>query len=81
VIEDGDLLLGAVLISTLEGRPLVGYVMTRAAAKGNGVATTLIEKSLGTLGGQGWETVDAFITEGNTPSERLFARAGASPVE
>ncbi|MDP9144305.1 MAG: GNAT family N-acetyltransferase [Actinomycetota bacterium] len=81
VIEDGDLLLAAVLISNWEEGPLVGYVMTRAAAKGHGVAATLLEKGLRSLGDQGWETVDAFITSGNTASERLFARAGALRID
>ncbi len=81
VIEDGDLLLAAVLVSNLEGAPLIGYVMTRAAAKGHGVAATLLEKCLQSLGDQGWETVDAFITSGNTASERLFDRAGATRID
>ena len=81
VVEDGDLLLAAALISTLEEGPLVGYVMTRAAAKGQGVAATLLEKCIQSLTEQGWEKVDAFITSGNTASERLFARAGAKRID
>lgn len=81
VIEDSYLLLAAVLVSDLDERPLVGYVMTRAAAKGHGVAATLLEKCLQSLGDQGWETVDAFITSGNTASERLFTRAGATRID
>ena len=78
VIEDGHLLLGAVLVSLWDDGPMVAYVMTRAAAKGHGVAASLIEKSIADLKTQGWQTLDAFITSGNTASERLFARAGAS---
>jgi hypothetical protein len=81
VVEDGHLLLAAVLVSLWEKRPLVGYVMTRAAAKGQGVAGLLLEKSITELKSRGWQSVDAFITSGNTPSERLFARAGATRVE
>ena len=80
VVEDGHLLLAAILISSWEEGPLVGYVMTRKAAKGQGVASFLVERSLADLQTQGWETVDAFVTSGNTPSERLFARAGAARV-
>jgi RimJ/RimL family protein N-acetyltransferase len=80
VLEDGHLLLGAVLISRSEDGPLVGYVMTRAVAKGQAVASSLLEKSLESLREQGWTSVDAFITPGNTPSERLFARAGAVKI-
>ncbi|HEY7469838.1 MAG TPA: GNAT family N-acetyltransferase [Acidimicrobiia bacterium] len=81
VAEDAELLLAAVLVSQWDERPLFGYVMTRAAAKGHGVAATLVEKSIDSLRAEGWETVDAFITSGNTPSERLFARAGARLVD
>jgi L-amino acid N-acyltransferase YncA len=55
--------------------------MTRAAAKRHGVAAILLERCLQSLGDQGWETVDAFITSGNTASERLFARAGATRID
>ncbi|MGH8913865.1 MAG: GNAT family N-acetyltransferase [Acidimicrobiia bacterium] len=81
VAEDGDLLLAAILISSWEDRPLVGYVMTRSSAKGHGVAATLLEKSIGSLARQGWDSVDAFITAGNAASERLFARAGAIRID
>lgn len=80
VLEDGELLLAAILISKYDDGPLVGYVMTRGAAKGHHVAATLLERSLQRLGDEGWESVDAFITAGNTPSERLFASAGAVEV-
>jgi GNAT superfamily N-acetyltransferase len=80
VVEDGDLLLAAVLVLQWDEGPLVGYVMTRASAKGHGVAASLVEKSIGDLRAHGWETVDAFITAGNIPSERLFARAGAEMI-
>jgi hypothetical protein len=81
VLEDGVLLLAAILVSRWEDKPLIGYVMTRGTAKGNQVAATLLEKSLRTLGDEGWKSVDAFITEGNTPSERLFASAGAVKLD
>jgi hypothetical protein len=80
VVEDGHLLLAASLISLWERQPLVGYVMTRATAKGQGVAGSLLEKSIADLQARGWESVDAFITSGNTPSERLFVAAGAVRV-
>jgi hypothetical protein len=78
VAEDGDLLVAAVLVSRGEDGPLVGYVMTRASAKGRGLAGFLLEKSIVSLREQGWDSVDAFITSGNMPSELLFARVGAN---
>jgi hypothetical protein len=80
VLEDGDLFLAAILISIWGDGPLVGFVMTRGAAKGHHVAATLLERSLESLREAGWTSVDAFITEGNAPSERLFASAGAVKV-
>ncbi len=80
VVEDGQLLLAAILISVFEEAPLVGFVMTRTSAKGHGVAALLLEKSAASLAVAGWPTLDGFITSGNTPSERLFARAGATRV-
>ncbi len=81
VVEDGHLLLAAILISSWQGRPLVGYVMTRASAKSQGVAALLLEMSIQSLEAAGFDTVDGFITAGNTPSERLFASAGATRLD
>jgi RimJ/RimL family protein N-acetyltransferase len=80
VVEDGPAFLAAILLTTYEDEPLVSYVMTRASAKGRGLATLLLEMSLRDLHDRGWSSVDAFVTSGNTPSERLFSRAGARLV-
>lgn len=56
--------------------PLVHYVMTAAEAKGQGLATVLLHRSLGGLKNAGNESVHAFITLGNIPSERLHLAAG-----
>jgi hypothetical protein len=81
VVEDRFSMVAAILVASFEDRPLVSYVMTRAAAKGQGLATLLLAKSQSDLHDQGWSSVDAFVTAGNTPSERLFARAGGRLVE
>lgn len=81
VVEDGQLLLAAILINSWQGRPLVGYVMTRASAKSQGVAALLLEMSIQSLEEAGFDTVDGFITAGNAPSERLFASAGATRLD
>ncbi len=70
----------AVLVSRLAGLPIVGYVMTRAALKGRGFASALLDESMAALWQNGHEDVRAFITEGNTPSEVIFTRAGFEVV-
>ncbi len=81
VVEDGQFLLAAILVSKWEGRPLVGHVMTRDTAKSQGVAAVLLEMSIDVLASRGWDSLDAFITSGNTPSERLFMSAGATRID
>ena len=66
----------AVLVSRLAGVPIVGYAMTRAAAKGRGLASALLDASMSALWNAGHAEVRAFITEGNAASERIFLRAG-----
>jgi RimJ/RimL family protein N-acetyltransferase len=76
VCATGAGLAGACLISLWEGAPLVAYIMTAAGHKGRGLAGALLERSLASLAAQGYQLARAFVTEGNTPSERLLARAG-----
>lgn len=66
----------AVLMSYLAGVPLVGYVMTRADVKNQGVASTLLDLATEAVWATGRTEVRAFITEGNVPSETIFKRAG-----
>jgi len=58
------------------GCPIVSYVMTAAALKGRGLASDLLARSLVSLAEAGHGEVRAVITEGNVPSETIFARAG-----
>lgn len=75
-----DGLAAACLVADWQGAPMVAFVMTRARWKGLGIAQALLQCSLVSLMSQGYDQVIAFITNGNTPSERLFARAGFSRV-
>ncbi len=75
-----DTLAGACLMADWQGAPLVAFVMTRARWKSLGIAQALLQCSLVSLMNGGYTQVIAFITNGNTPSERLFARAGFSRV-
>jgi RimJ/RimL family protein N-acetyltransferase len=75
-------MLSACLLTTwTDGNPFVGYVMTRSTHKSQGLARACLSASLNSLTASGETTVNAFITEGNTPSERLFAHIGAHRVD
>jgi GNAT superfamily N-acetyltransferase len=67
VAEDRAGLRSACLVSRYDGSPLVAYVMTRPGSKGRGHAGRLLR-------------VLAAITDGNTPSERLFRRLGFTRI-
>jgi GNAT superfamily N-acetyltransferase len=74
----GGLPISALLVSSWGGRacPIVSYVMTTPARKGTGLASDLLERSLASLAEAGHGEVRAIITEGNLPSEAIFARSG-----
>lgn len=74
----GPTLAGACLASFWPewGQPLIAYVVTRADWKNLGVGRQLLWSVLQAPREQGHREIRAFITEGNTPSERLFRRMG-----
>jgi GNAT superfamily N-acetyltransferase len=63
------------------GCPFVAYIVTASAAKGQGVGRFVLETALKRAARAGHGEVRAFITDGNAPSERLFAAAGFARVE
>lgn len=81
LVEDDGMIASAVLVSLSEGRPFIGYVMTRASHKNHGLARLVTTTALERLAGDGHETVILYITEGNTPSEALFRSVGAVQAE
>lgn len=74
----GEQLAAACLVSWWPARsaPLIAYVMTAAADKGQGLGALVVREALQALAMDGYEEVYAVITQGNTPSEKLFARLG-----
>lgn len=74
-------LASAVLVTMEAGLPLIAYVMTRRSTKRSGMARALVEASLSGLATAGHATVTLYITEGNVPSESLFAGLGASRTD
>ena len=72
----GGVIQAAVLMSRIAGVPLVGYVMTRAAVKGQGLASALLDIATEAVWANGASEISAYITEGNLPSEAIFRKAG-----
>lgn len=81
VVDTGGELAAATLVSLWDGTPLVAYVMTRSSSKGRGLAREVLVAAIDCLARTSNPQVQAFITEGNTPSERLFASLGAVPLD
>lgn len=66
----------AVLASRVMGVPMIGYAMTRAAVKGQGLASALLDMSIAAVWDSGAADLRAFITQGNAASEKIFKRVG-----
>lgn len=79
VVED-DVIVSAVLAMTLDDNPFIAIVMTHPDHKGKGYGTAAVTATLASLQSEGHERVVFFITEGNTPSEKLFGNLGAKPA-
>lgn len=77
LIEHDGNLLAAVLVSLIDDRPFVSYVITDPAHKNQGLGGKVTAAALDSLGAEGYDRVSCYITEGNTPSEALFTRLGA----
>ncbi len=80
-VEDEGTIVSAVLVSLSAGEPFIGYVMTRASHKNQGLARLVTHTALEKLADDGHERVVFYITDGNTPSEALFDSLGAVRVD
>ncbi|MEX2655126.1 MAG: GNAT family N-acetyltransferase [Acidimicrobiia bacterium] len=78
---DGDEVASAVLVSVYEGEPFIGYVMTRPRHKNQRLGRHLVRLAMASLADEGHTRIALYITDGNTPSEWLFAGVGARPVD
>lgn len=79
----GDSMACACLIEFWQSRnvPFVGFVMCRSVHKRQGLGTFALHKSIGKLRRAGYAELRTIITEGNSPSEALFTRAGFRRVD
>ncbi len=75
VIESGDRLVAAVLVSHYEELPLIAYVMTAASHKRRGLASGLLGEVLGALDAVGEPRAHLWVTATN-PAVRLYATLG-----
>lgn len=76
-VVDEDQLVAASLISRHGNDFWLGYVITHPEWKGRGLGTAVVAASLRALDAP----VLAAVTDGNTPSERLLAKLGFTPVQ
>jgi len=76
LVDDVPVSVSLVSLWDERGCAIVSYVMTAGARKGEGFASELLGRSLASLADAGHGEVRAAITEGNVPSEAIFARAG-----
>lgn len=80
IYASGDIILSACLASG-DRTPLLAYVVTRSTWKGRGLGAYVVRQTLLSLQDTGAQEVCAWVTVGNTPSERLLARFGFAPVQ
>ena len=80
VLKRDDTPIAMSLVIHLEGTYYIDPVAVAAPYKGAGLGRRLVAASLASLGDVGATEVGASITDGNEPSERLFASLGARRV-
>jgi GNAT superfamily N-acetyltransferase len=76
VLEERESLIAMSFVVIVEGRHYIDPVATASDRKGEGIGRAVVLASLRSLADDGIAEVGAVITDGNTPSERLFARLG-----
>ncbi len=80
VLDEGGELTAISFVVVVDGRHYVDPVVTAGSRKGQGRGRAVVLASLRSLAEDGVTEVGAVITDGNTPSERLFTRFGFTRV-
>lgn len=76
VAVEAGAIVSAVLLSRVDGVPLVAYLFTDPAWKGHGLGEGLMRALMASLAAAGDERVHLWVTAGNTPAERIYERLG-----
>jgi L-amino acid N-acyltransferase YncA len=76
VLEEEGRLVAASFVVTVDDRHYIDPVVVAAPAKQRGLGSALVSASIRSLHDAGVVEVGATITDGNEPSERLFASLG-----
>ncbi|MGI9667330.1 MAG: GNAT family N-acetyltransferase [Acidimicrobiia bacterium] len=72
--------VSAVLAMWIDDAPLIGIVMTHPDYKNVGYGRAVTHRALKSMASEGHDRVVLYITDGNTPSERMFSALGAKPT-
>jgi ribosomal protein S18 acetylase RimI-like enzyme len=73
-------IVGATLLVTMEGYPLLADVMVDPAERGQGIAGALIAASLASVRGRAAPALRLNVTDGNARAERLYRSLGFTPL-
>jgi ribosomal protein S18 acetylase RimI-like enzyme len=76
VSEVDGRLLGASLVTHWRGAPLIAFAMTHPEAIRQGLATSLILRSLHALAEAGYREANLAVTNANDPARRLYEKLG-----
>jgi GNAT superfamily N-acetyltransferase len=77
VVEADGMFVGGVLTQTRDEDIFIGYVMTHPEHKGAHIGRRLVHHALSRATADGYRRAVFYITQGNGPSEALFASLGA----
>lgn len=76
VVERDGALLAASLITRWQETPLLAFVIVAPHVQRQGLAEQVLRYSMAELWEQGESTLSLFVTDGNTPAQRLYDRLG-----
>ena len=80
VLKEDGIPVAMSLVAVVRGTHYIDPVAVHASHKRAGLGSRLVQASLASLAQAGVSEIGAAITDGNVPSERLFARLGALRV-
>lgn len=76
VALEGGGIVGAALLSRVDGIPFVAYLYTDPAWKRRGIAEGLVRAAMASLAETGEDRIHLWVTAGNTAAERIYDRLG-----